>query len=102
MKLAFLLVVFLVAPLCSAAVEHTGQVKTVKIWGSIAKATVCNSEDECVEYWVSLGDEKAQSVLSLWLAAKLSSSQVYIQGYEPDKAEHPYSNASRFYGMNLK
>jgi len=85
-----------------SAVENTGNITAVKIWGGIAKATVCNSGNSCREYWVSLADTKGNSVLSMWLTAKVAESRVYIQGYNPDKPEHPYNNASKFYGMNLQ
>jgi len=85
----------------SAAVERSGDVKSVQIWGSIAKAKICASENACTYFWVDLGDSKGQAVLSMWLAAKLSSTRIYVQGYDPEKPEHPYSNASKIYGMNL-
>lgn len=85
-----------------AVVEKSGTLKVVQIWGSIAKTSVCSSESSCVAYWVSLNDSKGQAVYSTWLAAKLSQSKIYIQGYDPDNDSHPYSGASKFYGMTLK
>ncbi|WP_054113231.1 hypothetical protein [Marinagarivorans algicola] len=84
-----------------ATVEKTGSVKSVQLWGAIAKAKICSGENACTSFWVSLGDIKGQAVLSMWLAAKMAGNRVYIQGYDPDKPERPYSNASKFYGMNL-
>ena len=92
----------LVATPAFAAVDMSGSISTVKIWGNIAKAKVCNSNNTCKEYWVSLSDAKGNSVLSMWLTAKVTKSPVYIQGYPADKPEHPYNNASRFYGMDIK
>lgn len=85
-----------------SAVDKTGVVTNVQIWGGIAKAAVCSSNNTCVTYWVSLSDTKGNSVLSMWLTAKISQSPVYIQGYEPDDGNHPYSGASKFYGMTVK
>ena len=102
MKKIFTMTLMLIAANSYSAVEKSGQIKKVSIWGGIAKATVCGSNSSsCASFWVSLSDSKGQAVLSMWLTARLSQNSVYVQGYDPDKPEHPYSNASRFYGMHL-
>ena len=61
----------------------------------------CSGDNACTSFWIGLSDDRGQAVLSMWLAAKMAGNRVYVQGYDPDKPEHPYSNASKFYGMNL-
>ena len=101
MKKFFIGLALCLATTAQAAVEKSGYVKSVRIWGAIAKATVCASETSCTAFWISLDESRSQAVLSMWLTAKMAENRVYIQGFDPDKSEHPYSNASRFYGMNL-
>ncbi len=100
------IVVFILAMFLSfsaySAVDKTGTVVNVQLWGGVAKTTLCSGENSCTSFWVSIADAKGQSVLSMWLAAKLSGNKVYIQGYEPSNENHPYNGASKFYGMTLK
>jgi hypothetical protein len=102
LKKLLILILLIISIPAFSAVEKTGVVSNVQIWGGIAKAAVCSSNNTCVTYWVSLSDTKGNSGLSMWLTAKVSQSPVYIQGYAPDNDSHPYSGASKFYGMTVK
>ena len=101
MRKIFVLILMLFTANACAVVEKTGQVRAVSIWGGIAKASVCDTNNACKIFWVSVADSHSQAVLSMWLTARVSQEQVYFQGYDPDKPEFPYSNASKFYAMNF-
>lgn len=102
LKLKLLIILStLISANCFSAVEKSGKVKNVQIWGGIVKTAVCSSDNSCTSYWVSLSDSNGQSVLSMWLAAKMAERTIYIQGYDPTNPDHPYDNASKFYGMTM-
>lgn len=100
-KIILALTLLLVSMPCFATVNKSGKIKTVQIWGPIAKAVVCSGENQCTTFWVALNDSKSSAVLSTWLAAKMANSNVYVQGHDPDNNTYPYSGASKFYGMNV-
>lgn len=99
MRLFVLLALIFFAASTHVTVEFTGMVNRVDIWGSVAKVRLCNSQDRCENYWIHLSNSNAQAVLSVWLTAKVSGAALSIQGYNDRPEKHPYSGASRFYGM---
>jgi len=81
--------------------DKTGTINKVEIWGGVAKARVCDVNNNCQDFWVNLDSTVGKAVYSTWLSAKVSKATVYIQGYDDRDPSHPYNNSSKFYGMNF-
>ncbi|WP_045826810.1 hypothetical protein [Teredinibacter turnerae] len=84
------------------ATEKSGKVSNLQMWGNVAKAAICSGENSCQNFWLDITAENGQATFSMLLAAKMAGNEVYVQGYDDRNPDHPYYNASKFYGMTFK
>ena len=98
--LGILLIAFSLQSL--AATEKSGKVSNVQMWGNVAKAAICSDENSCQNFWLDITAANGPATFSMLLAAKMAGSEVYLQGYDDRNPDHPYYNASKFYGMTVR
>ncbi len=102
MKFILGIIIVILSHQALAITEKSGKVSNMQMWGNVAKATICAGENSCQTFWLDITAANAQATLSMLLAAKMADGEVYIQGYDDRNPAHPYSNASKFYGMTLR
>jgi hypothetical protein len=103
LKKIILFLGFLFAGSANAAVEFNGKVTSMFADGGIILATVCVSSESCKKFWIKPESDYSKAVISMLLSAKVTKSDIWIQGYNSDSTSiWPYDSAHRFAAMHLK